>query len=88
MQSKRVLLIEALKKLYRKRISIENYQGITIRKDKAGNFMLVDIGKNMFTLMHIVSGKKSYYFVDVLQIDLPKQNYFNQMQKSQTPYHP
>ncbi len=89
MQSKRALLIAALRKLYRKRISIEYAQGTTLKKDKQGDFILIAIDGSLLTLQHIASGKRSYHFVDAIQIDLPERNRLNQRQKkSPLPSHP
>jgi hypothetical protein len=82
MQSQKALLIAALKKLYRKRISVDSASTVTLKKDKKGGFILIEIEESMLTLLHIASGKKSYHFIDVIKVDLPEKSRLHQVQKT------
>lgn len=71
MLSRRTLLIEALKKLYRKTVDVKNTQGVTLTKNKKGAFVLIYVGDSMITLLNIASRKREHHLTDIINVNQP-----------------
>jgi hypothetical protein len=68
MLSNRKLLINALEKLYRKRIRIDYTQGITLIKDKSGTFVIIGVSESLVTVHNVLGRKNSYHLVDAITV--------------------